>query len=201
MKGSGNAMSFREATTTEEERSEIVKRLKDLRKGKNESQKELAEAIGASSSIITNVEQGKSNLPLDVAMDIARHYGVTVDYICGLSDDMTVPENVIDTLCQYISISQTAQTMSKLHKMPLIHIEKNLFDYLNALDRAEQLKRENMPDDILSAFQKTKAEEMTRAIRDRGTKKEFVDFVLLSQDDMISDRVMELIEKAYENSK
>ena len=80
--------------------------------------------------------------------------------------------------------------------MPFIHIEKHLFDYLKDLDRAKQLKHENIPADILSAFSKAKTEEMIKAIRDKDTKKEFVDFILLSPDDMISDKVMELIEQA-----
>ena len=50
-------MSYRESNTIDEQQSIIVIRLRQLRKLKNESQEELAGAIGEKKATIQNIEQ------------------------------------------------------------------------------------------------------------------------------------------------
>ena len=69
-------MSYRESKTIDEQQSIIVIRLRQLRKLKNESQEELAEAIDEKKATIQNIEQSKSKLSLELAGKIARHYHV-----------------------------------------------------------------------------------------------------------------------------
>ena len=64
----------------------FAKRLKDLRKDNNISQKELAKQIGVSSTCIVRWEQGSRIPTLDTASRVAKFFGVSVDYLAGLED-------------------------------------------------------------------------------------------------------------------
>ena len=61
---------------------DIIKRIELLSKERKVSQKELAEAIGLSSGqIFTNWKNNDSMPKADVAVKIARFFGVTVEYL------------------------------------------------------------------------------------------------------------------------
>ena len=62
------------------------KRIKDLREDKDLSQKELAEKIGLYTTTYARYERGEQEVPLYVAIDLARFYNVSLDYIAGLID-------------------------------------------------------------------------------------------------------------------
>ena len=192
-------MSYRDVKSKDESFSEVVKRIKKLREVNNESQEELAKAVNTTKYTIANIEQGKTNLALETAMLIARHYNVSIDYICGMGNDMTVPNNVLDTLCRYIMISTHTTHMKQAHKIPFISINKSLFDYLNVLDRAAQFKKDNVDDELISAWLE-KEREKTLNFFQRESKEPFVEYALLSQRDIASDEVMELIENTYRES-
>ncbi len=192
-------MSYRDVKSKDESFSEVVKRIKKLREVNNESQEELAKAVNTTKYTIANIEQGKTNLALETAMLIARHYNVSIDYICGMGNDMTVPNNVLDTLCRYIMISAHTTHMKQAHKIPFISINKSLFDYLNVLDRAAQFKKDNVDDELISAWLE-KEREKTLNFFQRESKEPFVEYALLSQRDIASDEVMELIENTYRES-
>lgn len=63
-------------------------RVKKLRKGAGEQQKDLAEAVGMSQTSISEVESGKKATTLDKVALICRHYNVTADYLLGLTDEL-----------------------------------------------------------------------------------------------------------------
>ena len=56
----------------------LAKRLKQLRKAKNESQFEFAENCGLSDDIISQLENQKTNPKLSSLQDIAAYLGITV---------------------------------------------------------------------------------------------------------------------------
>ena len=56
-------------------------KLKALRTERGESREALAVAVGVSYSTIANLESGRTTPLLDVAVRIARHYGVSVESI------------------------------------------------------------------------------------------------------------------------
>ena len=60
--------------------------LKSLRQAKNLTQKQLAEQIGASESIIQRYELGSRKPAYDTLIALADYFGVTLDYLVGRSD-------------------------------------------------------------------------------------------------------------------
>ncbi len=66
---------------------EISKRIKDLRKEKNITQKDLAKALGQTNTSVSNYEQGVSTPDLDTAIKIARFFCCSLDYLTGLSNE------------------------------------------------------------------------------------------------------------------
>lgn len=60
------------------------KRIKDLREDKDLSQKELAEKMGLYTTTYARYERGEQEIPLYVAIELAKFYNVSLDYIAGL---------------------------------------------------------------------------------------------------------------------
>ena len=61
-------------------------RLKDLREDKDLTQSQLAEALGLYTTTYSRYERGENELPLYLAIEIAKFYDVSIDYIAGLID-------------------------------------------------------------------------------------------------------------------
>lgn len=65
----------------------LGKRLKELREEGGYTQKQLADILGINSVTYLHYEKEQREPPLALLADIALFYGVTVDYLLGLSDD------------------------------------------------------------------------------------------------------------------
>lgn len=61
-------------------------RLKELRQEKNISTRELALAIGVSNSIISKWEKGQRTPTIDNLYSVAVFFGVSSDFLIGLSE-------------------------------------------------------------------------------------------------------------------
>ena len=61
-------------------------RLRDLREDMDLTQTQLVEKLDMHKTTYTNYEQGKRDLPLSVAVKLARFYNVSLDYIAGLTN-------------------------------------------------------------------------------------------------------------------
>ncbi|MGE0773085.1 MAG: helix-turn-helix domain-containing protein [Cyclobacteriaceae bacterium] len=61
----------------------IGERITELRKRKNWSQSDLAEAIGASRDIIGKYERNENSPSVEMAVKIAKAFDVPVDYLLG----------------------------------------------------------------------------------------------------------------------
>lgn len=65
------------------------RRLRDLREDKDLTQSQLVEILGMHKTTYTNYEQGKREIPFELVIKLAKFYGVTTDYIAGLTDKTT----------------------------------------------------------------------------------------------------------------
>ena len=65
------------------------KRVKELRICHRESQQQLAEYLGCAKNSISEMENGKRTTTAEKIAKICEHYGVSSDYLLGLSDDPT----------------------------------------------------------------------------------------------------------------
>jgi len=63
----------------------MYQRIKDLREDSDLSQRQLVEILRMHKTTYANYETGKREIPLSVAIKLARHYNVSLDYIAGLT--------------------------------------------------------------------------------------------------------------------
>lgn len=64
----------------------IYERMKDIRTYFDNTQKELSIFLGVSRSTYAGWENGIDAIPLVKLNDFCNYYGISLDYICGLSD-------------------------------------------------------------------------------------------------------------------
>lgn len=191
-------MSYRHFKNKGEKFSIEVERIKELRERDNETQEELATAIGCKKYTISNIEQGKSVPSLETIKNIALHYHVSIDYICGLYEDMAIPSTVLDSLLRYISLETKTIIFSQSHQIPVISINKGLFDYLKVLIRADQLLEKGVPADVIDGWLEKEADKAKNSLRNE--KGDTVEYALLSKRYITSDKVLSLLEKAFDES-
>ncbi len=70
----------------DKKRNRLPHRLKSLREEKGISQYKLAERLGVSRGLLSNYEQGSREPDYDTLILIADYYGVSADYLLGLTD-------------------------------------------------------------------------------------------------------------------
>lgn len=62
-------------------------RIRDLREDSDLTQEQLVKHLNMHKTTYTNYEQGKHSVPLDFAVTLAEFYGVSLDYIAGLTNN------------------------------------------------------------------------------------------------------------------
>ena len=62
------------------------KRLKDLREDNDLLQKDIAKKLGISQQYYSQYELGNYTMPIELLIELAKEYNVTLDYLVGLSD-------------------------------------------------------------------------------------------------------------------
>ena len=67
-------------------------RIKDLREDNFYTQEYVASKLQINRYVYAKYESGIRNAPLDILIKIASLYGVSIDYLCGISDDRTLKE-------------------------------------------------------------------------------------------------------------
>ena len=65
----------------------LSERLVELRKKKGVSQRAAAEGIGIQNAQLSGYERGANEPSAAMLARLAEYYGVTTDYLCGLSDN------------------------------------------------------------------------------------------------------------------
>ena len=65
----------------------FAQRLLALRKSRNLSQREVAEAVGATKVFICDIEKSRRTTTLDKAVALADYFDVSLDYLVGRSDN------------------------------------------------------------------------------------------------------------------
>jgi len=65
---------------------EYAKRLRNIREDRDLTQSDIAEVLKTSYQYYSTYEAGKRELPFSRAIELARYYNVSLDYIAGLID-------------------------------------------------------------------------------------------------------------------
>ncbi|MCL2050342.1 MAG: helix-turn-helix domain-containing protein [Lachnospiraceae bacterium] len=96
-------------------------RIKELRVLKSISQIEMAEELGVSQQTISRLENCPDRVPVDLLINIATRYNVSVDYLLGLTrkqpfsgtSDQAFHFDKVDLLKDYAELSMENKLMVK----------------------------------------------------------------------------------------
>ena len=61
-------------------------RIRDLREDADKTQAEVAADIGLYTTTYQRYERGEREIPLDIAVCLAKYYNISLDYISGIID-------------------------------------------------------------------------------------------------------------------
>ena len=76
----------------------INERIKDLRTERGLTQKQLADAVGIAYSTYGDYEQDDYFIPHTAVITLARYFGVTADYLLGMTDNRSRTNTGLDKL-------------------------------------------------------------------------------------------------------
>ena len=62
-------------------------RIRNLREDKDLTQKEMSIILNCSQQVYSNYELGQRDIPTDILIRLSKFYGVSVDYILGITDN------------------------------------------------------------------------------------------------------------------
>ena len=66
------------------------RRIEDLRVDNDLTQQQVAEILNCQREVYRRYEKGIRELPLSYAILLAKYYGVSIDYMVGLTDEKTI---------------------------------------------------------------------------------------------------------------
>ena len=64
-----------------------MKRIRDLREDHDKTQLEVAKILGTSQTMYARYERGANELPIHHLITLSKYYGVSTDYLLGLSKE------------------------------------------------------------------------------------------------------------------
>jgi len=64
----------------------FLKRIRDLREDHDETQEYIADYLKIDRKTYNRIERGIAPLKFEIAVQIARHYNISLDYIAGFTD-------------------------------------------------------------------------------------------------------------------
>lgn len=99
-------------------------RLKNLREDHDLTQKQLSDKIYMQLTQYRRYETGERELSLELAITLANFYGVSIDYLAGISDKIKYSES--DITAEEFELIKTFRNLSTQDKAKLISISKIL---------------------------------------------------------------------------
>lgn len=65
---------------------DYIKRIRALREDNDYKQREIAEVLNVGQRTYADYEYGKTRIPIDSMIKLAKFYNVDMNYICGVSN-------------------------------------------------------------------------------------------------------------------
>lgn len=100
-------------------------RIKDLREDSDKTQQELANYLGTSSQHYGKYELGHAEIPFERAIALAKYYGVSLDYLAGLTNSKRGISKSELTEKQK-RLLDIADSLAKVDKSPALELLKAL---------------------------------------------------------------------------
>lgn len=94
--------------------SKFGERLLKLREERNETQQQLADAIGITRQSLSRYETNDRTPNIDLVYNIAKHYNVSADYLLGLSEIQS-SDKKIETACEVTGLSEKSIQLINCH--------------------------------------------------------------------------------------
>jgi transcriptional regulator with XRE-family HTH domain len=63
-----------------------TERIRSLREDNDFNQSQIADLLNVCQKTYSDYELGKTRIPIDSIIKLAKHYNVSVDYICGVTE-------------------------------------------------------------------------------------------------------------------
>ena len=67
----------------------MYQRIRDLREDRDLKQRQIADYLNCSQQVYSNYELGQRDIPTDILIKLSEFYGVSVDYLLGLTSSPT----------------------------------------------------------------------------------------------------------------
>lgn len=125
-----------ESQVKTEKNSKFAAILSRLRKERGSSQKKAAADLGISQALLSHYEKGIRECGLDFVIKCSRYYGVTTDYLLGISESRYgIDEDYFNRITNEnesgISMSTISHGMKILLETALAASESDAMDYLH----------------------------------------------------------------------
>lgn len=65
----------------------VLRRIRELREDSDKSQREIAELLNVGQKTYSDYEIGKTRIPLESVIILAKYYNVDMNYICGITNE------------------------------------------------------------------------------------------------------------------
>lgn len=162
-------------------------RLAELRKGLGLTQEKFAEEIGVNKNTVSSVETSSRLLNIETAIEIAKKYSVTLDWLYGLKD-ASKENDVLDSFSFFFgmgkrTIAVADKTTSCENTFLTIHLSSVVRDYLLKKDEIEKTNEEkDLPPDAYKAWLESVKNKYLKEIKENGAGKK-VEFVLIENDE------------------
>ena len=65
----------------------MYRRIRDLREDRDLKQRQVADFLNCSQQVYSNYELGQRDIPTDILIRLSDFYGVSVDYLLGLTSN------------------------------------------------------------------------------------------------------------------
>lgn len=89
----------------------ISDKISTLRKERKWSQTELAKQIDASREIIGKYERGENLPSIEMALKMAKAFGVTVDYLIGEGEYASFDKDTVDRITNIQNLDQSTRSI------------------------------------------------------------------------------------------
>lgn len=97
-------------------------RIKKLREDRDLTQKQVADSLFMQLTQYRRYETGERELPLEIAISLAKFYNVPIDYIAGISNKITTSKN--DLTSEEAEVLTSFRVLSENDKEKLLNILK-----------------------------------------------------------------------------
>lgn len=106
---------------------ELKDRLKELRKESDLKQSEVAEALDIGRTTYSNYEQGLRSPRKDKLIKIANYFGVSVDYLLGLTDEKQTANKIAEEIADNPELMEFYKSFKENNEL------KRLFNHSKGL--------------------------------------------------------------------